>query len=136
VKTTRVITLCRGIPGSGKTSFCQDLARPGDAVLAADDFFYDSNGVYNFDPTQLHYAHKECQRRCEEAMVEERNIFINNTCTKVAELAPYKKLAEEYGYKVYVVVIENHHGGKNQHGVPETKLIEMERNLKNSIKLK
>lgn len=128
--------ITRGVPGAGKTSFCQDLAGPGAAVLAADDYFYDSNGTYNFDPTQLGHAHKDCQRRCEEAMLDGVNVFINNTCIKEQELSPYRKLAEEYGYKVYVIVVENRHGGKNQHGVPEVKLQEMERNLKNSIKLR
>jgi predicted kinase len=136
VQTTRIITITRGVPGAGKSSFCQDMAKPGDAVLAADDFFYDVNGNYNFDASKLHYAHKECQRRCEEAMVEGKNVFINNTCIKEQELTPYRKLAEEYGYKCYVIVLENRHGGKNQHGVPEAKLVEMERNLKNSIKLR
>lgn len=105
-------------------------------MLAADDYFYDNNGNYNFDPSKLGLAHKDCQRRCEEAMFEERNVFINNTCIKEQELVPYRKLAEEYGYKVYVIVVENRHGGKNQHGVPEPKLMEMEKNLRNSIKLR
>lgn len=128
--------ITRGVPGAGKTSFCQDLAGPGAAVLAADDYFYDSNGNYNFDVTQLGRAHKDCQRRCAEAMSDGVNVFINNTCIKEQELSPYRKLAEDYGYKVYVIVVENRHGGKNQHGVPEVKLQEMERHLKNSIKLR
>ena len=134
--TAKILVITRGVPGAGKTSFCQDLAGPGAAVLAADDYFYDSNGVYNFDPSQLNRAHKECQSKCEEAMLEGINVFINNTCIKEQELTPYRKLAEEYGYKVYVIVVENRHGGTNQHGVPEVKLQEMERNLKNSIKLR
>lgn len=134
--TAKILVITRGVPGAGKTSFCQDLAGPGAAVLAADDYFYDSTGTYQFDPNKLHSAHKDCQRRCEEAMSDGINVFINNTCIKEQELSPYRKLAEEYGYKVYVVVVENRHGGKNQHGVPEAKLVEMERNLKNSIKLR
>ena len=134
--SAKILVITRGVPGAGKSSFCQDLAGPGAAVIAADDFFYDSNGIYNFDPSKLGLAHKDCQRRCEEAMLEERNVFVNNTCIKEQELSPYRKLAEEYGYKTYVIVVENRHGGKNQHGVPEAKLVEMERNLKNSIKLR
>lgn len=130
------MVITRGVPGAGKTSFCQDLSGANAAVIAADDFFYDADGKYNFDASQLHRAHKDCQLRCEEAMLEGVNVFVNNTCIKEQELNPYRKLAEEYGYKCYVVVVENRHGGKNQHGVPELKLVEMERNLKNSIKLR
>jgi hypothetical protein len=31
-------------------------------------------------------------------------------------------LAEKYGYKVYSLIVENRHGGVNEHGVPEDKL--------------
>ena len=39
----------------------------------------------------------------------------------------YFKLAEKYGYKVVSLIIENYHGGKNVHGVPDDK-IEIMRN--------
>ena len=133
--TSKILVITRGVPGAGKSSFCQDLAGPGAAILAADDFFYD-NGEYKFDASKLGLAHKDCQRRCEEARFDGVNVFINNTCIKEQEIVPYRKLAEEYGYKVYVIVLENRHGGKNQHDVPEQKLIEMERNLRKSIKLR
>jgi hypothetical protein len=34
----------------------------------------------------------------------------------------YYKLAEKYGYRVHSIVIENRHGGVNQHGVPADKV--------------
>jgi hypothetical protein len=34
----------------------------------------------------------------------------------------YFKLAEENRYKVFTIIVENRHGGVNQHGVPEDKL--------------
>jgi len=37
----------------------------------------------------------------------------------------YYKLAEKYGYRVYSLVVENRHGGVNEHGVPEEKLEQM-----------
>ena len=33
-----------------------------------------------------------------------------------------KKVAEKYGYTVFTVIVENRHGGKNVHGVPDDKL--------------
>jgi len=35
---------------------------------------------------------------------------------------PYFELAEKYGYTVFTIVVENRHGGKNIHGVPDDKL--------------
>ena len=35
------------------------------------------------------------------------------------------KLAEKYGYRVHSLIVENRHGGVNEHGVPEEKLEQM-----------
>jgi hypothetical protein len=40
-------------------------------------------------------------------------------------MEPYCKLAEQYGYRVHSIVVENRHGGVNEHGVPEEKLEQM-----------
>jgi hypothetical protein len=37
----------------------------------------------------------------------------------------YFKLAEKYGYMVFTIIMENRHGGINQHGVPDDKLKQM-----------
>jgi len=34
----------------------------------------------------------------------------------------YYKMAETWGYRVFSVIVENRHGGVNQHGVPDDKL--------------
>jgi hypothetical protein len=40
-------------------------------------------------------------------------------------MRPYFELAKNYGYKVFSVIVENRHGGTNQHGVPEEVLTKM-----------
>jgi hypothetical protein len=37
----------------------------------------------------------------------------------------YYKLAERYGYRVHSLIVENRHGGINEHNVPEEKLEQM-----------
>jgi len=37
-------------------------------------------------------------------------------------MKPYFDLAEKHGYRVYSLIVENRHGGVNEHGVPEDKL--------------
>jgi hypothetical protein len=37
-------------------------------------------------------------------------------------MQPYFDLAEKHGYRVYSLIVENRHGGVNEHGVPEDKL--------------
>ena len=34
----------------------------------------------------------------------------------------YYALAKQWNYKVFSIIVENRHGGVNEHGVPEDKL--------------
>jgi hypothetical protein len=49
-------------------------------------------------------------------------IVVSNTFTQEWEMEPYFEMAKKYGYKVFSIVIENRHGGSNEHGVPEDKI--------------
>jgi hypothetical protein len=55
------------------------------------------------------------------ANINER-IVVSNTFTQEWEMTPYFELAEKYGYRVHSLIVENRHGGVNEHGVPEDKL--------------
>lgn len=97
-------------------------------------YFITINGEYEFDPSQLKYAHQWCQNSVEEAMTWDKNpdieflsagvsrIVVSNTFTQEWEMKPYFELAEKHGYKVFSIIVENRHGGVNEHGVPEDKL--------------
>jgi hypothetical protein len=50
---------------------------------------------------------------------------VSNTFTQEWEMKFYKLIAKKYGYKVYTIIVENRHGGVNQHGVPEDKVEQM-----------
>ena len=116
----KVLYIVRGIPGSGKSTFAKTL---GGQHYEADMFFINENGNYNFDVTKIKDAHQWCQSFVETDMVlEYPKIVVSNTFTQEWEMEPYFKLAKEYGYTVFTIVVENRHGGVNQHGVPEDKL--------------
>ena len=51
-------------------------------------------------------------------------------------MKPYFELADKYGYCVFSLIVENRHGGVNEHGVPDEKLEQMERKLRKNIKLR
>jgi phenolic acid decarboxylase len=61
------------------------------------------------------------------------NIVVSNTFTQEWEMEDYIRLAHTYGYKVFSLIVENRHGGVNQHGVPAEKLQQMQDRF--SIKL-
>jgi hypothetical protein len=49
-------------------------------------------------------------------------IVVSNTFTQEWEMKPYFDMAEIFDYKVFCLIVENRHGGINQHGVPEDKI--------------
>lgn len=138
--SNKTLYILRGVSGSGKTTLAmllKQLLENSDAI-SADDFFYNKDGVYEFDRTKLHYAHISCQTRVEEAMKTRKvyNLIVHNTSTTEKEMRPYLNLAEKYGYKVVSLVVENRHGSSSVHDVPESVLLMQQSRLINSLKLK
>lgn len=126
-----VLILVRGLPGSGKTSFAE-LIWSDYVICEADKFFYDEEGNYKFDGSKLKEAHAWCKNQVETFMKEHQKtlqyypeIVVSNTFTQEWEMEDYFKLAEQYGYKVVSLIVENRHGGQNVHGVPDEKIEQM-----------
>jgi len=116
----KTLTICRGIPGAGKSTFAKTL---GGQHYEADQYFIDEKGNYQFDITKIKDAHKWCQGMVQSDMVLEcPKIVVSNTFTQEWEINPYFELAKEYGYKVFTIIVENRHNGKNAHEVPEDKI--------------
>ena len=89
-------------------------------------YFIDENGDYNFDVTKIKDAHQWCQSFVKTDMtLEHPKIVVSNTSTQEWEMKPYFDLAKEFGYTVFTIIVENRHGGKNQHDVPEDKIEQM-----------
>jgi adenylate kinase family enzyme len=123
-----ILFLVRGLPGSGKTTFATHIWNEY-AICEADKFFYDKEGNYNFDGSKIKEAHAWCKNEVETRMKDHQinqqyypEIVVSNTFTQEWEMEDYYKLAEKYGYKVVSLIVENRHGGKNVHGVPDDKL--------------
>ena len=117
----KILTLVRGIPGSGKTTFANSMA--GSYPVYSADNFFETEAGYKFDASKLFIAHKQCQRKTEDSMKSEtEKIYVANTFTKDSEMKDYFTLAEKYGYKVFSIIVENRHGNTNVHGVPSETL--------------
>jgi predicted kinase len=128
----KILVICRGIPGSGKSTFAKTL---GGKHYEADMYFIDpTTGEYKFDGTKIKDAHTWCQSMVRGDMIlEYPKIVVSNTFTQEWEIQPYLELAKEFGYVVFTIIVENRHGGTNVHNVPEDKIEQMKNRF--SIKL-
>jgi hypothetical protein len=152
-----MVIILRGCSGSGKSTHAAaelESAKEGRTVVrvSADDFFTDSNGVYNFDVTKLGEAHAACLREfvanvhvrfVDDEAVDDTSrlgspvtIVVDNTNTTGTEVAPYAALATAYGHELKILTIvvdpEVAHA-RNLHGVPLKTVKDQYKRLQNSI---
>lgn len=131
----KVLTMVRGLPGSGKTRFSNSiffnspdagvLYWPITQVFSADDFFM-KDGVYTIDFSKLTEAHIDCQNRTRAGLEAGGNIVVANTFTCRWEMEPYLQIANETDSRV--IIVDCYDGGmdnatlagRNVHGVPES----------------
>lgn len=143
--------LIRGVSGSGKSTLAEQLSENGKyPVLSADMYFEDSDGNYDWDGSKIKDAHAWCRSQVSCVMSGESKfivfpnktpkfvgdngkIFVANTFTQEWEMEDYFKLAEQYDYQVFTIIVENRHDGKNVHDVPDEILQKMKERF--SVKL-
>ena len=126
------LLLLRGVPGSGKSTLAAVLSENNKyPIFSIDSYFTDASGKYNFDHKKNHLAYSDCEKQAEAAMkASTEKIIVDNTFVFDWEMEPYFRLAKQYEYTLFSVVVENHHGNKNLHKIPEEDVIKMAARLK------
>jgi predicted kinase len=123
---SKELFLLRGLPGAGKSTLAKILVGDKDYChKEADMFHVNGKGEYKWKPENVKEAHNWCQSEVEFLMKYEHNVVVSNTFTQEWEMQVYYDLAKKYGYKVNSIIVENRHGGVNQHGVPDDILTKM-----------
>lgn len=118
--------LIRGLPGSGKSTFAQELAYGLDCNhFEHDKYLYTEEGEYLWTEGRMAYAYRQCLLDIEETMAEGEPVVVSNVFPTAKSLKNYRKLAEKYGYRVTYIVVENRRGGVNVHDVPQEELDNM-----------
>lgn len=127
MNTSHSLILLRGLPGSGKSTLAKVLSEGGKyPVYSIDDYFTDALGNYEFVFSENHKAYSLCQENVKNSMQKDvMKIFVANTFTMDWEMDPYFALAKQFDYKVYVVTVENYHGGSNVHYIPQEHIEKM-----------
>lgn len=125
---TKALILLRGLPGSGKSTLAEVLSENGMyPYYSIDDYFTDpTSGKYEFNFAENHLAYKQCELATEKSLKENvKKVIIHNTFTIEWEMEPYFKMAEKYGYKLFVLTVENRHNSTNIHHISHEQLQKM-----------
>lgn len=123
----QTLYLLRGLPGAGKTTLAETLlaANLVQHICEADNYFVGEDGVYRFDGAFLGKAHDLCFDLAERAILSGESVAVSNTFTTEREMEKYVDLAKERGIKLVSLVVENRHGKRSVHDVPETAMRRM-----------
>jgi predicted kinase len=144
----KTLTIMRGAPGSGKSFKAKQLAKDG-VICSADDFFMElGKGQYQFNPSLLPQAHKQCQDKALQAINSGISpVVIDNTNTSLWELKQLKHIiqtAKSLGYSVNIEEPEtdwwknkdiDEMAKRNSHGVPRNAIEKMINRFENNVKV-
>ena len=112
------LILLRGVSGSGKSTIAPMFENA--VLVSTDDFFLDEYGDYVFDANSLVINHQFCQLAVRMMMQDDEElIVVHNTFTADWEMDAYFDLAKKHGYAVHTIIVENRHGSRNVHDVPQ-----------------
>lgn len=109
--------IMRGLPCAGKThtalTICDNADDHCEVVrVSADEYFYDEDGVYHFDPGKLPQAHGECFRKAVSwatnplLPTRSRLIIVDNTNISTWEISPYVAIALAYAIPAYIMTVD------------------------------
>ena len=127
-KKRQICYVLRGLQGSGKTFYVEYLKELGviSDFFEADQDMYNEKGEYEYDPSKVVLAHKNCRARAICALNEGKDIALSNTFVALWQLKPYLDYCKNNG--ILMKIISLYDGGftdkelaenRNQHGVDE-----------------
>ncbi|AZF89733.1 hypothetical protein QE332_gp122 [Pseudomonas phage vB_PaeM_LCK69] len=135
----KIMYIIRGLPGSGKSSLAEILYNKTwesgrqASICEADDYQMEF-GKYVWKAERVVESHKKCMDKARWSMeIGLDAVIVSNTSTREREVAPYIDMAEEFGYTVISLIVENRHGNKSVHDVPESTMEAMRNRF--SVKL-
>ena len=120
-----ILTLIRGLPGSGKSTF----AKSGwyGLHMEADLFFERPQGgsfVYDYDHTLIKVAHEWCYASTVKALRCGSDVVVSNTFTTMWEMQRYLDLPELIS-NLRIRLVEMHTQYGSVHDVPQTAIDKM-----------
>lgn len=108
------LIIIRGPQGSGKTTAAERLSKKFQVPhFEADQYFFLTEGKYNWTPEKSGKAHKWCLESVSEALAKGENVIVANTFLEDKSLIPYFKLGHD------IDILDMHGKYPNVHNVPQ-----------------
>lgn len=88
--------------GMGKSTYCNKLLIDDPLLItcSADHYMVNKDGLYEFKPERLGFAHKTCQEKADKLLEAGFNVVIDNTNANWDSLKPYLNMAQKYSCEV------------------------------------
>lgn len=113
----KIMIIIRGLSGSGKKTIanliCDEESMeylddpegtPERVSISADDYFYDEDGSYKFNPEEFKAAHEWCKNEVEVCAKQGYEVIVvHNPFTRKWEVDPYFQIAISNGYRISVL---------------------------------
>jgi len=105
------VYILRGVSGAGKSHMalrrCEMAASKACTIISADTYMVDEEGVYLFSAAKLQECHRRCLAHFIELLQRKEHdvIYVDNTNTRLVEVAPYYRVAEALQAEVRVITV-------------------------------
>jgi hypothetical protein len=117
----KYMIVIRGLSGCGKTTIAdlicdtytdEDKDNDRRIAISANDYFYNDDDEFEFDPSKLKDAHHWCLQEVEVCALQGYELIVaHNTFTRQWEVEPYFHIANKNGYRISVLSMYD--GGLN-----------------------
>lgn len=112
--TLGVLTLVRGLPGSGKTELGKrmriaSINSAGRTIqhVEADQFMVDDEGQYKFQPDKVKLVNVECIAQAEKYLRQGYDVVVTNVFAQYWEIKPYYDIAATLGIKTVLITMQS-----------------------------
>jgi len=115
-----------GVPGSGKSTYAKELSYKLSFTLGYSpkiyeaDMYFMRNGNYKWNPENLGFAHRWCQKQISNELTNGRSVICSNTSILKKDRKIYFNIAKSAKANVEVITCTGNF--KNIHGVPDSKV--------------
>lgn len=114
--------IIRGVPGAGKTTTALRMIKNNivDEHFEADMYFYNSDGLYEFDKNKIRNSHMWCLSQVLNSLANDKRVVVANTFITKREVLAYTNICSINNIKYQLMTCSGNY--QNTHGVSDDKI--------------